>query len=106
MNRVLKSVLNTAAEILDQPERSAARIRDRIQDRAERIAHRAACRKNHTLLSAVNLAAGIGIGVGLGMLLAPASGAETRRYLSRKSEELGDSVRDLLTPEMESAGSV
>ena len=31
--------------------------------------------------------AGLGIGVGLALLLAPKSGKETRKYLSRKAEE-------------------
>jgi hypothetical protein len=37
---------------------------------------------------------GVGVGVGVGLLLAPASGEETRNTLSNKVQEFGDRVRD------------
>lgn len=101
MNRLLKSLVRLGFDLLDQPERTASRMRDRIQDRAERLASRATlCRQNHALLSAVNLAAGVGVGIGLGMLLAPASGKQTRRYITQKTEDLGDAVREYFESEM------
>lgn len=42
---------------------------------------------------------GIGVGVGVGMLLAPASGEETRRDISNKVQEFGDRVRDRFSGE-------
>lgn len=36
---------------------------------------------------------GLGIGVGLGLLIAPATGEETREQLSRKAQELADAPR-------------
>jgi hypothetical protein len=37
---------------------------------------------------------GAGVGVGVGMLLAPASGEETRGTISNKVQEFGDRMRD------------
>jgi len=37
---------------------------------------------------------GVGVGVGVGMLLAPASGEETRGTISNKVQEFGDRMRD------------
>lgn len=42
---------------------------------------------------------GIGVGVGVGMLLAPASGEETRSNLSNKVQEFGDRMRDKFSDE-------
>lgn len=46
---------------------------------------------------------GIGVGVGVGMLLAPASGEETRSNLSNKVHEFGDRMRDKFSSEEESS---
>jgi ElaB/YqjD/DUF883 family membrane-anchored ribosome-binding protein len=43
--------------------------------------------------NATALIVGVGIGVGVGILLAPASGEETRRNISDKVQEFGDKVR-------------
>jgi len=42
---------------------------------------------------------GVGVGVGVGMLLAPASGEETRSTISNKVQEFGDRVRDKFASE-------
>jgi hypothetical protein len=44
--------------------------------------------------TAAALLIGVGVGVGVGMLLAPASGEETRNTISSKVQEFGDRVRD------------
>jgi len=49
--------------------------------------------------TAVALLLGVGVGVGVGMLLAPASGEETRNNLSNKVQEFGDRVRDKFSEE-------
>jgi hypothetical protein len=51
------------------------------------------------LNTAATLLIGIGVGVGVGMLLAPASGEETRRDISNKVQEFGDRVRDRFSGE-------
>jgi gas vesicle protein len=43
---------------------------------------------------AAALLLGVGVGVGVGLLLAPASGAETRRNISEKVQDLGERIRD------------
>ena len=40
------------------------------------------------------MAIGVGIGVGIGLLIAPASGEETRADLTDKGSEFGDKVRE------------
>jgi ElaB/YqjD/DUF883 family membrane-anchored ribosome-binding protein len=40
------------------------------------------------------LVVGVGVGVGVGLLLAPASGKETRDTISNKVHQFGDRVRD------------
>jgi len=44
--------------------------------------------------TAVALLLGVGVGVGVGMLLAPASGEETRNNLANKVQEFSDRMRD------------
>jgi hypothetical protein len=44
--------------------------------------------------TAAALLIGVGVGVVLGMLLAPASGEETRGTISNKVQEFGDRMRD------------
>ena len=41
------------------------------------------------------LIAGVGIGVGLGMLFAPEKGAETRKKLMKKLNEMCDSIKNI-----------
>lgn len=49
--------------------------------------------------TAAALLLGVGVGVGVGMLLAPASGEETRSNISNKVQEFGDRMRDRFTGE-------
>ena len=51
------------------------------------------------LSTAAALLIGVGVGVGVGMLLAPASGEETRKDISNKVQEFGDRVRDRFSGE-------
>jgi YtxH-like protein len=51
------------------------------------------------LSTAVALLIGVGVGVGVGMLLAPASGEETRNTISNKVHEFGGRVRDRINEE-------
>ncbi|MGH9510579.1 MAG: YtxH domain-containing protein [Terriglobales bacterium] len=50
-----------------------------------------------------SLLIGIGIGVGLGMLLAPASGEETRGTIADRVQDFGGKVRDRFSREEEAA---
>lgn len=49
--------------------------------------------------SVAALLIGVGVGVGIGMLLAPASGEETRSTISNKVQEFGDRMRDKFSSE-------
>jgi hypothetical protein len=49
--------------------------------------------------SVAALLIGVGVGVGIGMLLAPASGEETRSTISNKVQEFGDRMRDKFSGE-------
>ena len=55
--------------------------------------------------TAAALLLGVGVGVGVGMLLAPASGEETRSNLSNKVQEFGDRVRDKFQEQRREPGS-
>ena len=55
--------------------------------------------------TAAALLVGIGVGVGVGMLLAPASGEETRSNLSNKVQEFGDRMRDKFSEQRREPGS-
>lgn len=60
---------------------------------------------HHGMGTAAALLIGIGVGVGVGMLLAPASGEETRSNLSNRVHEFGDRVRDKFAESRHEAGS-
>ncbi|HZP17705.1 MAG TPA: YtxH domain-containing protein [Terriglobales bacterium] len=52
---------------------------------------------HHGISTAAALLIGVGVGVGVGMLLAPASGEETRNTISSKVHEFGDRMRDKMS---------
>jgi len=53
----------------------------------------------HALRTTIALLAGVGVGVGVGLLLAPATGEETRSNLSDKVQDFGEKVREKFTSE-------
>jgi YtxH-like protein len=55
--------------------------------------------ESHGVRTAIALLAGVGVGLGVGLLLAPASGEETRNTISNKVQDFGDRVRDKFTAE-------
>ena len=55
--------------------------------------------EDHGITSVAALLIGVGVGVGVGMLLAPASGEETRSTISNKVQEFGDRMRDKFSGE-------
>jgi YtxH-like protein len=91
-NNVLKSLLKTAFYVMDQ---TAEQV-DRASDRAYQIADDARTAifpQDHTLRHVLLFAAGVGVGVGAGLLLAPASGEETRNSITEKVQDIGDKVK-------------
>jgi uncharacterized protein YjbJ (UPF0337 family) len=103
MNKFLKSVLKTAVYFLEQSDRLAADVRDRVADTVDRASDRAADLRDraqvlyegedHTVRNLLTFAAGVAVGVGAGMLLAPASGEELRGSIEEKVHDISDRVK-------------
>ena len=93
MNKFLKSVLKTAVCVMDQyveqVDRASSRVSDEVSDLVDRSKKMVGVREDHTLRRVLSFAAGVGLGVGAGMLLAPASGSQTRRSIKEKAEDIG-----------------
>ena len=88
-------------------------LRERAQDtydeasrRASRASDAIRGEDHHGMSSALTFLLGIGVGVGVGMLLAPASGEETRGTISNKVQEFGDRMRDRFNEQKREPGSV
>lgn len=91
-NSVLKSLLKTAVYVIDQTAEKVDRVSDRAYDMAD-DARTAIFPEDHTLRHVLLFAAGVGVGVGAGLLLAPASGEETRNSITEKVQDIGDKVK-------------
>jgi YtxH-like protein len=72
-----------ARDTFDEASRRASRAKDALRGE-----------DHHYLSTTAALLIGVGVGVGVGMLLAPASGEETRSTIGNKVQEFGDRVRD------------
>ena len=99
MNKFIKSIFKTAVYFLDQTDRLAGDVRDRASETSDRVANlrdRAQelyAGEDHTMRNVLTFAAGVAVGVGAGILLAPASGEETRGSIGEKVQDIGDRVR-------------
>jgi hypothetical protein len=94
LNDGIEDLGERARDTYDEASRRASRASDVIRG------------KDHRGLStAAAVLIGMGIGVGVGMLLAPASGEETRSTLSNKVQEFGDRVRDRFSEQREPSGA-
>ena len=99
MTKLLKSILKTAVYVLDQADNAAADVRDRVYDQVDRVSdqvsditdrgRRAIYGEDHTLRNVLTFVAGVGVGLGAGVLLAPASGEETRNSMRDKVRTSG-----------------
>lgn len=74
------------------------RIRDTYDTASNRVGRAADAlrgeRESHMLGKAGALLIGVGIGVGVGLLIAPASGEQTRADLADKVSDFSDKVRE------------
>jgi ElaB/YqjD/DUF883 family membrane-anchored ribosome-binding protein len=111
MNTLLKTLLGVGLYLLERSDdatksardRAAARmddLRDAAQEKYETATERVrrASRAirgedNDVLRNTLFFAAGIGVGVGVGLILAPASGDETRSVIAGKVHDMNDRVR-------------
>jgi hypothetical protein len=91
-NSLLKSALKTAVYVMDQTAEQVDRASDRASEFAD-DARNMIYPEDHTLRHVLLFVAGVGVGVGAGMLLAPASGAETRSSITDKVQDIGDKVK-------------
>ena len=113
LNNLLKSILKTAVYFIEQSDRVASDLRDRVSDEYDSASDRVSdlrdraqhlyAGENHTLRNVLTFAAGVGVGTGAGMLLAPASGEEIRSSIGDKVQDIGDRVRDRFTSEARNA---
>ena len=86
----IEDISDRARDTYGEASRRASRARDVIRG------------EDHSGFgTAAALLIGVGVGVGVGMLLAPASGEETRSTISNKVQEFGDRVRDKFGSERE-----
>jgi YtxH-like protein len=90
VNKFLKSLLKIGLDFLDQSDRAGRAVRRQ---------------EDPTMRNAISFAAGIGLGIGLGILLAPASGEETRSSITEKVQDVGERVRDRFSPESRKAAT-
>jgi gas vesicle protein len=111
MNTLLKTLLGVGLYLLERSDSATKSARDRAGDRLDdlrdaaqekyetatdrvRRASRAIRGEdNDVLRNTLLLAAGIGVGVGVGLILAPASGDETRSVIAGKVHDMGGRVR-------------
>lgn len=115
-NLLWNVLLGTGVYLLDSMRDRLSGGMEDITDRARDTYNEASRRvsrasdvirgEDHSGLStAAALLLGIGVGVGVGMLLAPASGEETRSSISNKVQEFGDRVRDKFQEQRREPGS-
>src|ERR1700731_4958591 len=75
---------------------SAMFSKHKYEDAAGRVAKASRAIRgedNQALGNALRIAAGIGVGIGVGLLLAPASGQETRSAIAGGVRQFGNEVR-------------
>ena len=105
LNRLLKSLLKAAVYIMDQTGEQVERVSDRASDVVAEAKQAVHPNDDHALRNALSFAAGIGLGVGVSILLAPASGAEVRRSIGEKVQDIGEAMRDQFSTDSKSAAT-
>jgi hypothetical protein len=98
MNKLLKSLLQTGLYFLEQPDRAAQAVRERVKEEIGQAARKFR-REDHTLRYVLTFAAGVGVGLGVGILAAPDSGEENRSAIAGKVREVGDRVKKKVSRE-------
>lgn len=91
---LLDSLRNRVAESADD---LTDRLRDSYSEASRRVNRASDAMRgedHHGLGTAAALLIGVGVGVGVGMLLAPASGEETRNTISNRVHEFSGRVKD------------
>jgi hypothetical protein len=99
---LLDSMRGRLTDAMDDLSGTARNTYDEASRRVSRASNVIRGEDHRGMSTAAALLIGVGVGVGVGMLLAPASGEETRSNLSDKVHEFGDRVRDKFSSERES----
>lgn len=92
----------------DSVDEVSERARDTYSEASRRVGRASEAIRGedgHGLGTVAALLIGVGVGVGVGMLLAPASGEETRGTISNKVQEFGGRVRDKFSEGQASTGT-
>ncbi len=100
---LLESLKGGASDKTEDFKSKAQDTYDMASDRVSRAADVIRGEDHPGLGSAAAVLIGVAIGVGVGLLLAPASGEETRSNLADKVQDLSEKVRDRFSREAESA---
>ena len=98
MNKLLKSLLQTGLYFLEQPDRAAEAVRERVKEDIDEVARKFEG-EDHTLRYVLTFVAGVGVGLGVGMLTAPSSGEESRSAIAGKVRDVGDRVKKQVSGE-------
>jgi len=102
---LLDSLRNRVAE---GSEDLGDRVRDTYSEATRRVNRASDAIRgedHHGLGTVAALLIGVGVGVGVGMLLAPASGEETRNSISNKVHEFSGRVKDKFSEGESSTGT-
>ena len=102
---LLDSLRERAGDSFENISDRARDTYDEASRRAGRASEALRGHDSHYLGTTAALLIGVGVGVGVGLLLAPASGEETRGTITNKVQEFGDRVRDKFNDQKRDAGS-
>jgi YtxH-like protein len=92
---LLESLRERLPDNMDDIKDRARKTYETASDRLGRATNALRGDKDSQILSkAVALAIGVGIGVGIGLLIAPASGEQTRADISDKVSDFSEKVRE------------
>jgi YtxH-like protein len=102
---LLESLRERAGDSFENISERARDTYDEATRRASRATDALRGEDSHHFGTTAALLLGVGVGVGVGLLLAPASGEETRGTLTNKVQEFGDRVRDKFNDQKRESGS-
>jgi ElaB/YqjD/DUF883 family membrane-anchored ribosome-binding protein len=102
---LLETLRERAGDSFDNISDRARDTYDEASKRAGRASNALRGNDSNYLGTTAALLIGVGVGVGVGLLLAPASGEETRGTITNKVQEFGDRVRDKFNDQKHEAGS-
>jgi hypothetical protein len=99
MNRTLRSLLKTAVYGMDEFFNWVDRASDILSDFSDRGRKLIYREQNYRAYTVGAFAAGLGLGIGVGMLLAPASGKQTRAAIGEKVQGISNQVGERFAKE-------